>query len=144
MKDAVCSLLMAVIGGGVVFLGIALWVWLPRAGDAEEDDDDDDDVDSLLERIDELEAERPLLLLLANSALDDAQMAAAFANAGESALYKAVIQTIEQEREIVAHRARTAGNPDERAVEVGGERALNLLREVLVRKVVEATRKAAS
>ncbi len=105
---------------------------------------DAEKLEAFKKELQRLNDERPLLLLLANSALDDAQMAAAFANAGESALYKAVIQTIEQEREIVAHRARTAGNPDERAVEVGGERALNMLREVLVRKVVEATRKAAS
>ncbi len=103
----------------------------------------DESCDNLSDKIHELIEERDLLLLVREPLKAD-QMTAAFANAGESALYKAVIQTIEQEREIVAHRARTAGNPDERAVEVGGERALNLLREVLVRKVVEATRKAAS
>lgn len=88
-------------------------------------------------------AEKALLLLVREPLRAD-QVGAAFANAGESLLYKAVIQTIEEEREVVAHRVRTAANPDERAVEAGAERALNQLREVLVKRVVDATRKAAS
>ena len=90
-----------------------------------------------------LKAERALLLLVREPLRAD-QVGAAFANAGESLLYRAVIQTIEEEREVVAHRVRTAANPDERAVEAGAERALNTLREVLVKRVVDATRKAAS
>ncbi len=121
--------------------------WWKRRGAFGSDQTDKADLMEALEiakrELETVRAARDLLLLVREPLKAD-QMTAAFANAGESALYKAVIQTIEQEREIVAHRARTAGNSDERAVEVGGERALNLLREVLVRKVVEATRKAAS